>query len=40
VVTPGFDPITPAALVVPLILLYEAALVVIRRIERGRVAVA
>ncbi|GAC1335640.1 MAG: twin-arginine translocase subunit TatC [Candidatus Dormibacteria bacterium] len=36
VVTPGVDPVTPIALVTPLILLYEAAVVVIGRIEKGR----
>ncbi|MFN2464762.1 MAG: twin-arginine translocase subunit TatC [Candidatus Dormibacteria bacterium] len=35
-VTPGVDPVTPIALVTPLILLYEVAIVVIVRIERGR----
>jgi sec-independent protein translocase protein TatC len=36
VVTPGFDPVTPIALVAPLALLYEAAILVIRRIEASR----
>lgn len=36
VVTPGVDPVTPIALVTPLILLYEAAILVISRIEKGR----
>ncbi|MDQ6747122.1 MAG: twin-arginine translocase subunit TatC [Candidatus Dormibacteraeota bacterium] len=35
-VTPGVDPVTPIALVTPLILLYEAAIVIITRIEKGR----
>ncbi|MFN2464111.1 MAG: twin-arginine translocase subunit TatC [Candidatus Dormibacteria bacterium] len=35
-VTPGVDPVTPIALVTPLILLYEVAIVVIVRMERGR----
>jgi sec-independent protein translocase protein TatC len=34
VVTPGVDPITPLALIIPLILLYEGSLLVIRRMGR------
>ncbi|MGI8607845.1 MAG: twin-arginine translocase subunit TatC [Candidatus Dormibacteria bacterium] len=36
VVTPGVDPVTPIALVTPLIVLYEAAIVIIVRLEKGR----
>lgn len=36
IVTPGFDPVTPIALVAPLVLLYEAAILVIRRLEASR----
>jgi len=33
-VTPGVDPITPLALIIPLLLLYEGSILVIRRMRR------
>lgn len=34
VITPGADPFTPTALAIPLILLYEASILVLRRLRR------
>jgi sec-independent protein translocase protein TatC len=34
VITPGADPFTPTALAIPLILLYEASIIVLQRIFR------
>jgi Sec-independent protein secretion pathway component TatC len=34
VITPGADPFTPTALAIPLLLLYEASIIVLQRIFR------
>ena len=33
-ITPGADPITPLPLIIPLLLLYEGSIIVIKRLKR------